>query len=160
MRLLFRPEAVEAQGQNGLGRVQLVRPLPAGLLGAGAGAVALALAAFLMLAPHTRKVAAAGVLVARGDAVQAQLDVAPPAIASLRPGQAVRLRFEALDSKLRAEGQVVDVALTPAAGPPPVYRVTVAIDGSAGAQLPLAPGMRVDAVVLLERRRLVEWMFR
>ncbi|MBC7942023.1 MAG: HlyD family efflux transporter periplasmic adaptor subunit, partial [Chitinophagaceae bacterium] len=62
MRLLFRPEAVEAQRQQWLGRVQLVRPLSLTLLTAGA-LLALALViAFLSLAQYTRKATAGGVL--------------------------------------------------------------------------------------------------
>lgn len=63
MRLLFRPEAVEAQSQQWLGRVQLVRPLSLSLLTAGVVVVALALLVFLTTAQYTRKAAVGGVLV-------------------------------------------------------------------------------------------------
>lgn len=63
MRLLFRPEAVEAQSQQWLGRVQLVRPLSLGLVTVGVVLVAAALVAFLGLAQYTRKAAVGGVLV-------------------------------------------------------------------------------------------------
>jgi membrane fusion protein len=63
MRLLFRPEAVEAQHQQWLGRVQLVRPLSLGVLTVGVVAVAVALGSFLSLAQYTRKATVAGVLV-------------------------------------------------------------------------------------------------
>jgi membrane fusion protein len=63
MRLLFRPEAVEAQSQQWLGRVQLVRPLSLALVTAGVVLVALALGSFLTLAHYTRKASVAGVLV-------------------------------------------------------------------------------------------------
>lgn len=62
-RSLFRPEALEAQRQQWLGRVQLVRPLSLTVLTAGVVAVALALVAFLTLAQYTRKATAVGVLV-------------------------------------------------------------------------------------------------
>ena len=45
----------------------------------------------------------------------------------------------------------------------PLYRVTVALDAQSvqafGSAQPLAAGMQLDADVLLERRRLVEWIF-
>jgi membrane fusion protein len=63
MRLLFRPEAVEAQSQPGLGRVQLVRPLSLTLLTAGAVLAAVALGIFLSTSHYTRKAAVSGVLV-------------------------------------------------------------------------------------------------
>jgi membrane fusion protein len=48
----------------------------------------------------------------------------------------------------------------PAAGPgaEPLFRITVALDGAPVAT-PLAAGMRLQADVLLERRRLIEWLF-
>ena len=62
-RSLFRPEALEAQRQQWLGRVQLVRPLSLRVLTAGVVLVAVSLVAFLSLAQYTRKSTAAGVLV-------------------------------------------------------------------------------------------------
>ncbi len=45
----------------------------------------------------------------------------------------------------------------------PLYRITVALDrqdvSAYGQTLPLAPGMQLDADVLLDRRRLIEWLF-
>lgn len=63
MRSLFRPEAVEAQRQHWLGRVQLVQPLSLTLLTAGALIVAAVVVAFLLLGQYTRKATAEGVLV-------------------------------------------------------------------------------------------------
>ena len=58
-------------------------------------------------------------------------------------------------------GSVTGAALG-AAGEP-LYRITVALDAQSvpayGAAQPLAAGMQLDADVLLERRRLVEWLF-
>jgi membrane fusion protein len=62
MRPLFRPEALEAQRQPWLGRVQLVRPLSLSLLTAGVVAAAVAVGAFLSLAGYTRKATTTGVL--------------------------------------------------------------------------------------------------
>lgn len=45
----------------------------------------------------------------------------------------------------------------------PLYRITVALDDQTvqayGEALPLAAGMQLDADVLLDRRRLIEWLF-
>lgn len=45
----------------------------------------------------------------------------------------------------------------------PVYRIKVALDGQAirayGQLEPLQPGMQVEADILLDRRRLIEWIF-
>lgn len=62
MRPLFRPEALEAQRQPWLGRVQLVRPLSLTLVTAGVVAMAIAVGAFISLAGYTRKATTAGVL--------------------------------------------------------------------------------------------------
>ncbi|MDE2370615.1 MAG: HlyD family efflux transporter periplasmic adaptor subunit [Burkholderiales bacterium] len=61
-RPLFRPEAVEAQRQQWLGRVQLARPLALGWITAGVVCTAIAIGAFLSLAHYTRKATVSGVL--------------------------------------------------------------------------------------------------
>jgi membrane fusion protein len=43
-------------------------------------------------------------------------------------------------------------------GNEPLFRITVALDGPPVAAQ-LAAGMRLQADVLLERRRLIEWLF-
>lgn len=63
MRLLFRTEALEAQRQQWLGRVQLVRPLSLTFFTAGAVALLVLTCCFLSLAHYTRKAAVPGVLV-------------------------------------------------------------------------------------------------
>lgn len=62
-RTLFRPEALDAQRQPSLGRVQLVRPLSLSLLAGGALVALLASATFLFWAEYTRRATAPGVLV-------------------------------------------------------------------------------------------------
>ena len=55
----------------------------------------------------------------------------------------------------------------PLAGAPasaePLYRITVRLDrqdvAAYGATQALAPGMQLDADVVLDRRRLIEWIF-
>ena len=95
-------------------------------------------------------------------------------IGFVQAGQEVRLRFEAFAYQKYGHqpGHVLQVSRTPlaasemaalalpamATGGEPMFRITVALDDSA-AVLPLAAGMRLQADVLLERRRLVEWLF-
>ena len=98
----------------------------------------------------------------------------------LRPGQRVLLRYEAFPYQKfgHQEGTVAVVsrsALSPAELPAsvaglahlagktdPVYRVTVALSSQSvrayGSAVDLSPGMQLDADVVLENRRLVEWM--
>jgi membrane fusion protein len=71
---------------------------------------------------------------------------------SRTPLQSAELASLPLPESLRA---------TPAAEP--LYRITVSLDRQAvqayGQAQPLVPGMRLDADVLLDRRRLIEWLF-
>ena len=118
-------------------------------------------------------------LVPRGAVLQAQLYAPSSAVGFVRPGQAVRLRLEAFPYQKFGplEGQVLQVSRTPLAagellsqplvGAQPsrpgeaLFRITVAIKDASAAQWPqpLAAGMRLQADVLLERRRLIEWLF-
>lgn len=63
MGSLFRPEVAEAQRQNWLGQVQLVRPLSLTLLTAGVLCALLLVLAFLFFGEYTRKARIGGVLV-------------------------------------------------------------------------------------------------
>ena len=118
-------------------------------------------------------------LVPRGAVLQAQLYAPSSAVGFVRPGQAVRLRLEAFPYQKFGplEGRVLQVSRTPLAagellsqplaGALPkrpgeaLFRITVAIDDTSAAHWPqaLAAGMRLQADVLLERRRLIEWLF-
>lgn len=118
-------------------------------------------------------------LVPKGAVLQAQLYAPSSAVGFVRPGQAVRLRLEAFPYQKfgQLEGRVLLVSRTPLApgelaaqslsGAQPgragesMFRITVALDESpAGAwPQPLVAGMRLQADVLLERRRLIEWLF-
>lgn len=116
---------------------------------------------------------ALAVLVPEGAALQAQLYAPSSAVGFVQPGQTVRLRFEAFPyQKFGQEaGRVTAVSRTPlapselaalalpaeGAGTEPLFRITVALEGRP--TVPLAAGMRLQADVLLERRRLVEWLF-
>jgi len=118
-------------------------------------------------------------LVPQGATLQAQLYAPSSAIGFIRAGQPVRLRLEAFPYQKFGplEGEVVQVSRTPlaagelaaqtlAATSPQrpgeaLFRITVALSPTALAlwQQPLTAGMRLQADVLLERRRLIEWLF-
>jgi membrane fusion protein len=111
--------------------------------------------------------------------LQAQLFAPSSAIGFLRPDQTVMLRYQAFPYQKfgHQSGQVVQVSKTPLqpselAGMPlagalasgePLYRITVRLDkqgvAAYGATQALAPGMQLDADVVLDRRRLIEWIF-
>jgi membrane fusion protein len=114
--------------------------------------------------------------------LQAQLFAPSSAVGFVRPQQQVQLRYQAFPYQKFGHhaGQVLQVSRTPLqatdlAGLPlpeamkgtpsaePLYRITVALDQQAvqayGQAQPLAVGMQLDADVLLDRRRLIEWIF-
>ena len=115
-------------------------------------------------------------LVPEGATLQAQLFAPSSAVGFVRAEQPVRLRFEAFPYQKfgHQPGHVVQVSRTPlaaselaslslpavATGGEPMFRITVALDDVPASQsLPLSAGMRLQADVLLERRRLIEWLF-
>ncbi len=120
--------------------------------------------------------AALASLVPSGAALQAHLYASSGAMGFVQPGQAVRLRYEAFPYQKfgQAHGRVIQVSRVPhAAGElsalalpaaerlgEPMFRITVALE-AAGPVMPqaLMAGMRLQADVLLERRRLIEWLF-
>jgi len=118
-------------------------------------------------------------LVPAGAELQAHLYAPSSAVGFVRPGQAVRLRFEAFPYQKfgHLPGHVLQVSRTPLAASElatlslasmdaarkgePLFRITVALDPAAASAepLPLVAGMRLQADVLLDRRRLAEWLF-
>ena len=113
-------------------------------------------------------------LVPQGAVLQAQLYAPSSAVGFVQPGQAARLRFEAFPYQKFGQqpAHVLRVSRTPlaasemaalalpamSAGGEPMFRITVALDGPHVAT-PLSAGMRLQADVMLERRRLIEWLF-
>jgi len=109
--------------------------------------------------------------------LQAHLYAPSSALGFIRAEQPVRMRVAAFPYQKfgHQTGAVLQVSSTPlqagelAALPlatkpdEPLYRVTVSLDQqhvmAYGREQPLAAGMQLDADVMLERRRLVEWMF-
>jgi membrane fusion protein len=119
-------------------------------------------------------------IVPSGAVLQAQLFSPSRAIGFLKEGQRVLLRYEAFPYQKFGfhEGVVVSVSRS-AMGPAemtqqlagltalygasePVYRINVELARQTvtayGNVVPLQPGMKLEADVLLESRRLVEWM--
>jgi membrane fusion protein len=120
-------------------------------------------------------------IVPRGAKLEAHLFSPSRAIGFVRPGQRVLLRYQAFPYQKfgHHEGVVVSVsrsAVNPAeltqqlAGltslyqaNEPVYRIVVSLGSQTvtayGEQLPLQPGMQLEASVLIEKRPLIEWVF-
>ncbi len=102
-----------------------------------------------------------------GSEFQAEVWAPSRAVGFLRPGDPVKLMYDAFPYQKfgMARGRVAAVsgAPLPAAGDgEPLYRVLVELDRQTqpafGRDWPLAPGMRVSAVVVLERRSALAWL--
>lgn len=113
-----------------------------------------------------------------GSTLQAQLLVPSRAIGFVEPGSRVVLRYQAFPYQKFGQkyGRVTDIsrsALSPAdivalvgkqpEQPDSLYRVQVALDSqhilAYGKEEPMKPGMALDADILMDRRRLIEWVF-
>jgi len=118
-------------------------------------------------------------IVPAGGKLEAQLFSPSRSIGFVRPGQTVLLRYDAYPYQKFGyhRGTVTSVSrapLTPAelaqempsaaeaSSAEPLYRITVRPERQAvlgdGAHYPLQPGMQLEGDVLLERRRLIEWL--
>ena len=112
--------------------------------------------------------------------LQAQLFAPSSAVGFVRPNQTVQLRYQAFPYQKfgHQAGQVVQVSRSPlqasdlaglalpaamSASGEPLYRITVTLDRQSvaayGEAQALSPGMQLEADVLLDRRRLIEWLF-
>jgi membrane fusion protein len=112
--------------------------------------------------------------------LQAHLFAPSSAVGFVRAHQAVQLRYQAFPYQKFGHqgGEVLQVSRSPlqaselaglslpiAAGgtSEPLYRITVTLDQQSvaayGQAQALAPGMQLEADVLLDRRRLIEWLF-
>ncbi|HET7793844.1 MAG TPA: HlyD family efflux transporter periplasmic adaptor subunit [Rhizobacter sp.] len=108
--------------------------------------------------------------------LQAHLFAPSSAVGFVASNQQVLLRYQAYPYQKfgHQAGHVVQVSRTPLqatelaslalpGGSEPLYRITVALDQQTvqayGQAQTLAPGMQLDADVLLDRRRLIEWIF-
>lgn len=125
-------------------------------------------------------------LIPQGAVLQAQLFAPSRDIGFVKPGQSVKLRYEAFPYQKfgHAEGRVLGVsqsALSPAelpswlvgvvggsgtgangARPEPVYRIDVALPSQTiaafGEQRKLQAGMQLESDIILERRKIYEWV--
>ena len=112
--------------------------------------------------------------------LQAQLFAPSSAVGFVRANQPVQLRYQAFPYQKfgHQSGEVVQVSRSPlqaselaglslpaslSASGEPLYRITVALDRQSvsayGQAQALSPGMQLEADVLLDRRRLIEWLF-
>ncbi len=119
-------------------------------------------------------------LLPAGAKLQAQLFAPSSAVGFVRAKQSVQLRYQAFPYQKfgHQAGEVIQVSRSPlqpseiaglalpsAAGArgEPLYRITVALDRQSvaayGEAQALSPGMQLEADVLLDRRRLIEWLF-
>ncbi len=102
-----------------------------------------------------------------GSRLQAELWAPSRSIGFLQPGDPVKLMYEAFPYQKfgMAQGRVVAVAGAPLpaeAGGEPLYRVVVNLERqdqtAFGRSWPLATGMRVSGIVVLERRSALMWL--
>lgn len=116
-------------------------------------------------------------LLPSGAGLEAHLFAPSRAMGFVRPGQKVRLRYAAFPYQKFGQhdgvvAQVSRAALAPAELPPqlglpahgePLYRITVRLAAphvmAYGEPQPLAAGMQLEADVMQDRRRLIEWLF-
>jgi len=113
-----------------------------------------------------------------GSLMQAQLLMPSRAIGFIEPGSRVVMRYQAFAYQKFGQqyGHVTDIsrsALSPAdvatligerpQTAQPMYRVQVALDSqhvlAYGKPEPVRPGMALEADILIDRRRLIEWVF-
>jgi membrane fusion protein len=112
-------------------------------------------------------------IVPNGNVLQAELFVPTRAIGFVRPGQKVRIKYEAFPYQNFGTygGQIVKVSHTivtssDASGPitlkEPAYRVTAALERSDiaayGENIPLQADMLLSADIILEHRSLMSWL--
>ena len=111
--------------------------------------------------------------------LQAVLFAPSSAVGFVRSNQSVQLRYQAFPYQKfgHQSGEVVQVSRSPLqaselaalplqsamAAAEPLYRITVELDrqtvAAYGQSQALSPGMQLEADVLLDRRRLIEWLF-
>jgi membrane fusion protein len=119
-------------------------------------------------------------LLPAGARLQAYLYAPSSAVGFVRANQPVQMRYQAFPYQKFGQqaGEVVQVSRSPlqaaelaglalpgalSHGGEPLYRITVTLAAQSvsayGQAQALAPGMQLEADVLLDRRRLIEWLF-
>ena len=183
MGSLFRPEVATYRQRDWLGSIQLIRPVPLGVLTGFVLLAAISVALFLTFGEYTRKARLSGYVVfasaePAGAGVRAHLFAPANAIGGVRENQAVQLRYQAgpyqtfglqtgtVTQVSRLPVQAAELATLPSTvntGGIPLYRIVVTLEHQSiaanGAAPPLAAGMPLEADVALERHRLIEWLF-
>jgi membrane fusion protein len=113
-----------------------------------------------------------------GSTMQAQLLVPSRAMGFIEPGSRVVMRYKAFPYEKFGQqyGLVTDISRSALSSADiaalglkqpqqaePVYRVQVTLDSQQilayGKEEPVRPGMALDADILMDRRRLIEWVF-
>lgn len=169
---LFRPEVFEARSQGWLGGISLAQPLHWRVLAGAAlalAAAALGLLAFGSYAPHTRVPGSLVAPAATAMPLQAELRVPARTAAALEPGDAILLRLQDFPYQRfgHVAGRVAGISAHPlpvpgSAGGNGAYQVLVDLERQAivadGKPVPLQPGMRLQADLRGERRRLYQWV--
>ena len=118
---------------------------------------------------------AIAVLLPDGDMIVAELFVPTRAVGFIRPGQEVRLAYEAFPHQRFGvgRGEIIQVSQTVLAPSEisvpglllnePVFRVRARLERQQieayGEQIALQPGLLLSADIVLERRSLIEWAF-
>ncbi len=167
---LLRREVLDARRQNWIGQISLRQPLAWWVVTAVAVALALAVFGFLVFGSYTRHAAIEGRLTLDGTQLQAELQVPSRLIGHVAAGDRVRLRYAAFPHRIfgQHEGSVIAISRITATDPAdtqthePHYQVRVALARQdievSGRSEPLQAGMRLQADLRGERRRLIEWM--
>lgn len=116
-----------------------------------------------------------GTILPKNAGLVAELWVPSRAVGFLKQGSSVRLLYDAFPYQKFGvgRGQVMFVSQSPtnpmdmsppSDSPEPLYRVLVAIERQSisvdGASLPLTPGMRLSADLILEERTLLAWLLK
>lgn len=164
---LFRQQAMQHHRQRLHGAIVLWRPASFAAITFGACAVCVAVLAFLCIGSINRTEQASGVLRLdrrlAGDELQAQLNVPHRAMSLVQVGTSVSLRYAAYPYQRFGvhSGQVVAIDSGTGADTA-TSRVWVRLQSPTlqanGTTHVLQPGLQVDATLLLERRRLIEWI--
>ena len=116
-------------------------------------------------------------IVPAGSALEVELYVPSRSVGFVKPAMPVLLRYEAFPYQKFGQfnGTVREVSMVsirpeelgaglvpPTTGGEPIYKLRVALEHQTvrayGKEAPLRPGMALEASILIERRRLYEWM--
>ncbi len=184
---LFRAEVLHDLRARSFGSVILAQPVSHAVLTLLFSAFALGIVAFFVSFTYTRTAQVPGVLLpsrdpgrsVAGSQLEAELYAPSRSVGFVGPGMPVLLRYQAFPyqkfgqfrgvvREVSNAGQRPDemswpgVAQANGGAAEPLYRVRVELERQSvrayGIDRPLKSGMTLDASVVLERRRLYEWV--